>query len=694
MMGVTVPSNPASRTVTRAVAAWVAVIAALAAGTATALLAVEPAPQQVVSTGFLLVTLWLGLAFTAVGGLLVALRPGNLLGPVLTVAGSALVVEHALRSYALLGEAAGDRASADRAAWAGYCLDPLFFPGSLILVLLLFPDGRSGNRWVRGLGALTVLLTLAQVVLVGLRPGPVVDESYGVTAGWGGLLPIGAREPLDSAIGAITMLQVWLLAGCALLLIVGWRRADLARRQAFKPLALAVSLVMLAIVLQVGGGLADSRATATAGIILLVGAVTVGLPGALAVAALRYRLWDLDRVIVSAIVFAGLAGLIAAVYVLVVLLVTNLVPAEGTSLLATVLVAASFAPARQRLTRLARRLVYGIRATPYEALVALPHQLAETPAPEDVLADTARILATGLGVPAARVRADLEGGDHQEAWSGPPGDGTGLTAVPVKHLGLLVGEVAVRPSPDRPLTSSDQRLLKDLAAQAGPAIRGVALDVQLRARLEQIRQQAADLRASRERLGAAQLAERRRLERDLHDGAQQHLVQLAIRLGEASRAADDGGPGTALRDLLERCHEQAERCLAELRELSRGHLPAGARRPRAGGGAEVPGSRVRHPDRGGGRRPRQVRPRDRADRLLLLPGGAGQHRQARRSGRDGVGTAERRPGPAPVRDHRRWNRFRCHRNSGRRRAGGAGRPGDPELGCAGHAHRRRGGCHG
>ncbi len=230
---------------------------------------------------------------------------------------------------------------------------------------------------------------------------------------------------------------------------------------------------------------------------------------------------------------------------------------------------------RDRLNRAARRLVYGVRATPYEALAALPHRLADSPEVEDVLPHTAQVLAVGLGVPAARARAFLPDGRQQVAWW-PDGDTTAvgedeLTSIAIRHLGVVVGDISVRVSADRPLGSADRRLLADLAAQAGPALRGVGLAAQLRAQLDQITRQAEDLRASRERLVSAQAAERRRIERDIHDGAQHELVSLAVRLTAAQElvlAGDRRASGAIIES-----RAALDRCIDELRELGRGIFP-------------------------------------------------------------------------------------------------------------------------
>ena len=101
-------------------------------------------------------------------------------------------------------------------------------------------------------------------------------------------------------------------------------------------------------------------------------------------------------------------------------------------------------------------------------------------------------------------------------------------------------------SPDRPLSTADRRLLADLAAQAGPALRGVALAAELQRRLDQITEQAEQLRASRQRIATAQVAERRRLERDIHDGAQQQLIALAVHLRAALGATDPAASAAAV----------------------------------------------------------------------------------------------------------------------------------------------------
>jgi signal transduction histidine kinase len=110
-------------------------------------------------------------------------------------------------------------------------------------------------------------------------------------------------------------------------------------------------------------------------------------------------------------------------------------------------------------------------------------------------------------------------------------------SVPVKHQGERLGTLALRKRAGEPLTPVEDKLLADVAAQTGQVLRNVRLTAELQARLDEIASQALRLRESRQRIVAAQDAERRRLERNIHDGAQQHLVALAVKLRLTSTLA-------------------------------------------------------------------------------------------------------------------------------------------------------------
>ena len=184
--------------------------------------------------------------------------------------------------------------------------------------------------------------------------------------------------------------------------------------------------------------------------------------------------------------------------------------------------------------------------------------LARAPSLDEVLPRMAEAAARGVGAVRGRVRVYVPGGRDQ-AVSWPPGsvgesfDRTTL----VLHQGTPVGEIAVAKPPGETLTRAEETLLTDLAAQAGPALATLRLTL--------------DLRASRQRLVTAQDAERRRLERDIHDGAQQDLVALAVQLRIARQLlGKDPSRSASLFDDLDR---QAKDALATLRDLARGIFP-------------------------------------------------------------------------------------------------------------------------
>jgi signal transduction histidine kinase len=223
------------------------------------------------------------------------------------------------------------------------------------------------------------------------------------------------------------------------------------------------------------------------------------------------------------------------------------------SIAAAALVAVTFQPLRERAQRLANRIVYGRRATPYEVLARFSARVGEAYATEDVLPRTARVLAEG--VHAARAVVWLRLGDRLEPSAAWPPEGVGLQPVPAPEDGSvatlpgdhvapvhyrdeLLGALAVEKPRDEPLVPDEIELLDDLASQAGLVLANVRMTADLEARLALIERQAAALKASRQRIVAAQDAERRRLERNIHDGAQQQLVALAVKLRLADTMVD------------------------------------------------------------------------------------------------------------------------------------------------------------
>ncbi|MFZ0179065.1 MAG: sensor histidine kinase, partial [Candidatus Dormiibacterota bacterium] len=254
-------------------------------------------------------------------------------------------------------------------------------------------------------------------------------------------------------------------------------------------------------------------------------------------------------------------------------------PNLAMSILATAVVAVGFQPVRERVQKVANRMVYGQRATPYEVLSEFSGRVAETYAADEVLPRMARVLQEGTGAVSATVW--LRGSTElRPAATFPDAPGTreslpmsngtlpalpGATrAVEVRHQGELLGALSVNKRRGEALTPIEQKLVDDLAHQAGLVLKNVGLSADLQVRLD-------ELRASRQRLVSAQDVERRRLERDLHDGAQQHLVALKVKLGLAEMLLGRDPEKAAA--ILEQLKGDADEALDTLRDLARGIYP-------------------------------------------------------------------------------------------------------------------------
>ena len=295
---------------------------------------------------------------------------------------------------------------------------------------------------------------------------------------------------------------------------------------------------------------------------LLAAVIVIGVPGAYLIAILRYHLWDLDVVIRKAVVFAFVAGALTIVSLSVVLLIpvfvvgTGLTAWERALFIVGVAIGTLFGLLRRLARRFADRVVYHTRATPYEVLTEFGGRVGETYSTEDVLPRMAQILASGAGASSARVLLAV-GAERREAASFGDANGSPDLVVPVVHQGEELGALEVTMPANDPLDPGREKLVRDLAAQAGPVLRNVRL--------------IEDLRASRQRLVAAQDEERRKIERNLHDGAQQQLVALAVQLKLLEQTA--GKDADRDKQLAAKLGSQANAALEDLRDLARGIYP-------------------------------------------------------------------------------------------------------------------------
>ena len=180
-----------------------------------------------------------------------------------------------------------------------------------------------------------------------------------------------------------------------------------------------------------------------------------------------------------------------------------------------------------------------------------------------ILAEAA---AKATGAVRSRVRLFLRGGgEHCYVWPPDVSEvGSFDRTVTVVHQGEEVGDISVVKGGGEGLSEDEEKLLEELASQAALALCNLRLTSELEERLE-------ELRASRHRIVTAQDQERRRVERDIHDGAQQQLVALTVNLGLAKTLVAEDPEGAEL--LLEQLKADARDALETLRDLARGLFP-------------------------------------------------------------------------------------------------------------------------
>ena len=386
------------------------------------------------------------------------------------------------------------------------------------------------------------------------------------------------------------------------------------------------------------------------------------------------------------VVVAVLAAFITIVYVGVVVGVGAFVAGTATEgplpIIAAVVIAVAFQPVRARANRIANRFVLGERATPYQVLSAFSERLAGAYASDDLLTRMATLIGQGSGVRRAVVWLRI-GEEVLPAASWPPDDLGGSSApveeprrlvdgglpelggsraLDVRHEGELLGAISVEERPGEPLSHEAEQLLEHLASQAGLVLRNARLTEELRARL-------VELQASRKRIVAAQDEERRRLERNLHDGAQQQLVALAVKQRlVGTLLTRDPEKAAALVEDLQRDTGEA---LDNLRDLARGIYPPLL--ADKGSALESQAGKAAVPDARRGARGRPVRAGGRGRRLLLLPRGSPERREVcPRGWRRDFAPWHRRG--AGVRGGRRRRRFRPGSRASWSRADEHGRP--------------------
>jgi signal transduction histidine kinase len=518
-------------------------------------------------------------AFPIVGYVLAARRPDNSIGWLLTGIGAAFGLDALFSSYgeyALHGGVGGYHLGALAAAFDG----PMWVPIVVLPVtflIMLFPGGHLPSprwRWfARVLGAGFAVIFLA--ILLG--PGKLEDIGVANVRNPIGVEWLGPAFPFLLAL--IGLIPVG-IAASFVSLVQRFRRSTGIERLQLRWLVTSAGVVavLYSIVLPIGliTGWNETTTPGWAEVLQTASIAGFGLiPIAIGVSVLRYRLFEIDVVINRALLFGALAVFITAVYVAIVVGVGALVGSQANPVLsasAAAVVALAFQPARRRAQRFADRLVYGKRATPYEVLSEFSDRLGYAYAADELLPRMARALADGTGAERGDVWVRL-GDEFRAEATWPPGEEAASPIPvaanaegsvtpssmlePVRHQGELLGALSIKKKQGESITPTEEKLVRDLAAQAGLVMRNARL--------------IEELRASRQRLVATQDEERRRLERNLHDGAQQQLVAITVK-ARLARTLTERDPDRAY-EIMAELQTDANEALENLRDLARGVYP-------------------------------------------------------------------------------------------------------------------------
>jgi signal transduction histidine kinase len=496
---------------------------------------------------------------TAVGAVAVWRQPRNAVGWCLLGLAGANALDAFVSGYAELGVLVypGSLPGAE-AALVPQTSGWVLVYAALTALALVFPDGRLlSHRW-RPAAASVGLATVAAGTTVSLFPGTGQSPFDHVRNPAG--IPLLAGPLRVLLVLSLASLLAGLFVGAAAI-TVRFRAATGVERQQLKWLAYVGSCVpfvlALCIVSQLflgGLGVAFTLAFVF---------INIGVPVAVGIAIFRHGLYDVDRLINRTLVYGTLTVLLSIAYAALTLLLGVLL-GRGSAWAtagATLAVALAFRPLRSWVQR---AVDWRFDRSKYEALRAVEGFLEDVrrnrASPERV----GEVLGRALHDPTLELLFWLpESGIYVDRSGQPvtePGPEDPRARTPLEHgethLGLLLHD---------PGLLVRRELLRSVLGASGLAVEIARLRVEVRVQL-------AAVQASRSRILAAGDEERRRIERDLHDGAQQRLVSLGVSLRLVQRGLDGRSP--TLRAALDEAVEEVGRAIADLRELARGVRPA------------------------------------------------------------------------------------------------------------------------
>jgi signal transduction histidine kinase len=491
------------------------------------------------------------MASVGVGWMLAHRRPDNPIGWLLLANGFVLAVVGLVEGYARYALDTAMPGARAAAIWATHGW-PLLFAATVAIAFVL-PDGRLPSRRWR-IAAVLGVVSFATTLAGGLASRETLDRPFQDVEP-GALLPEPVALGMQS-VGLLGMIATLVLAATSL--VMRFRRADLEERQQLKWIALAGTSLPLAIIASSIEGLYIEGSGIVTGLSFTF--VMVAIPAAIGIAIMRYRLFDIDRVISAAVAYALITALLAGAFV-VIIVFGGVLLGGGSPVItaaATLAVAVAFRPVRSVVQRRVERT---FNPTRYRGLHRIDTFLADLRAgkvePETIGAAIAEAvpddsLRLFFWLPDQESHADADGNLMPELPSDPPGQTT------VRRGDLWLGTVIHRDD------AEVRRELEPILIRAGLAVEIARLRVE-------VRRQLAEVERSRTRIVTAAMDERRRLERDLHDGAQQQLVSIGLDLRHLQ---NELGSATAVRDQLDQSVVRLGDAIRELRSLAHGVRPS------------------------------------------------------------------------------------------------------------------------
>ena len=490
-------------------------------------------------------------ALALIAVLLTTRRPEHPISWVLAISAFAWAIGPLAHAYAVEalvadpGALPGGLAAAWLDNWAW--LPALALP--LSALLLLMPDGHlASRRWWPIPAAVAAGTVLASVAV---SASPTFD--------------LGADKPIENPLALDTpaiivagvvgvILVIGGLGASLVAFVVRYRSSDGDERQQLRWVGVSLGL---AVPLGVVGALLWG---VVPGAEVLPALAFLALPTGIAVAVLKYRLYEIDLVVNRALVYGVMTVGVVASYVVVVGLVGATLSPGGdlvVSLVVTGVVAVCFQPLRARVQRFVNRLMYSERVDPYTAIAGLGRTLANSLQLDTVLSNVVETIGQTLAL--QYIGLALVGGASREAETaaeyGTPS--TDLLAFPLVHQGIAVGELRLAARPGERLRERDHRVVADIAPQVAAAVHAVGL--------------SQELQLARQRIVQLREEERRRIRRDLHDGLGPALAGLTFTL-EAVRNLTESDLRRA-DELLVSATEQVQTMIGDVRRLIYGLRP-------------------------------------------------------------------------------------------------------------------------